>query len=230
MSSTESKIEAALSADDLPERIAAALGAGRRGGAARVRMSPELSYGRHAGPAPHTARRAAVMLLLFRRDHPAGGARRWHLPLTERPATLTRHGGQVSLPGGSVEPGESSREAALRELSEELGIDGGVEILGRLADCYVFASDFLVTPWVSVASCDPEWKPHDREVQGVVELPLDVLVDGRCFGRMTIERGPLKFHAPCIRMGQTCVWGATSVILGELGQLLQESGTANERR
>ncbi len=230
MSFTESMIESVLAADDLPERIAAALGAGRRGGRARVQMSPELTYGRHAGPAPPTARRAAVMLLLFRHEHAAGGAGRWHLPLTERPATLARHGGQISLPGGSVDPGEASRDAAMRELSEELGIDAGVEVLGRLADCYVFASDFLVTPWVAVAGFEPAWRPQDREVQGVVELPLDALVDDRCLGRMTIDRGPLQFNAPCLRVGDACIWGATNVILGELGRLLRELLSAVERR
>ena len=61
------------------------------------RMSPQLSYGRHAGPAPCTARAAAVLLMLFRRRG------RWHLPLTERPKTLPHHGGQISLPGGAIE-------------------------------------------------------------------------------------------------------------------------------
>ena len=222
MSSTESTSKSVPIASDLPQRLSAALGEGRRGGGARVRMSPELSYGRHAGPAPYTARRAAVMLLLFRRDHPAGGARRWHLPLTERPATLARHGGQISLPGGSVDPGEASSQAALRELSEELGIDRPVEILGRLADCYVFASDFLVTPWVAAASFDPHWKPHASEVQGVVELPLDSLLDEQSTGRMRIERGPLAFYAPCLRVHNVCIWGATSIILSELTDVLRQ--------
>jgi len=216
MSFTASKIDPSILASDLPQRLANALDDERRGGAARVRMSPELSYGRHAGPAPHTARQAAVTLLLFRR------AGRWHLPLTERPATLTRHAGQVSLPGGALEPGESACQAAMRELNEELGIDGGVEIVGRLADCYVFASDFLVMPWVAAADFEPLWKPHDSEVQGVVELPLDALLDERSFGRITIERGPLAFHAPCIRVGDACIWGATSVILAELADVLRE--------
>lgn len=215
MSFTESRIEPALAASDLPQRIAAALGAGRRGGAARIGMSPELSYGRHAGPAPHTARQAAVMLLLFRRDG------RWFLPLTERPATLARHGGQVSLPGGSVDLDETSSQAALRELREELGVDGPVEILGRLADCYVFASDFLVTPWLAALPFEPEWKPHATEVKGVVELPLEAMLDQRCIGQITIKRGPLVFEAPCIRLGDVCIWGATSVILAELADVLK---------
>jgi 8-oxo-dGTP pyrophosphatase MutT (NUDIX family) len=202
-------------AGDLPERLAKALGDGSRGAAARVRMSPELSYGRHAGPAPHTARHAAVIVVLFRR------AGRWHLPLTERPQSLARHGGQISLPGGSVDPGEASSQTALRELAEELGIATEVHMLGRLADCYVYASDFLVTPWVAVAADEPQWMPHDREVQSIIELPLETLFDESTIGRMTIERGPLTFHAPCIRVGSACIWGATSVILSELADVLR---------
>ena len=217
MLSTELKT-AEPTADDLPQRIAAALAKGYSGDAARIRMSPELSYGRHAGPAPPTARAAAVILLLYQRDG------RWYLPLTERAATLARHGGQISLPGGAVDPGETSAEAALRELREELGIEAAVEILGRLADCYVFASDFFVTPWLATTIIEPRWKPHDREVQGVIELPLEVILDDATVGRMTVQRGPLEFNAPYMRFNETCIWGATSVILSELGEVLRHVG------
>jgi 8-oxo-dGTP pyrophosphatase MutT (NUDIX family) len=181
-------------------------------------MSPDLSYGRHAGPAPHTARHAAVVLLLFRRNG------KWHLPLTERPDTLTRHAGQISLPGGVVDAGESSTEAALRELDEELGFHAPVEVLGQLSACYVFASDFLVRPWVAAAARDfePVWQPHDREVKDVVELPIDLLLDDRAIGKLTVERGPLMFKAPCHHVGTKRVWGATSIILNELAGLLQQ--------
>jgi HAD superfamily hydrolase (TIGR01509 family) len=187
-----------------------------------------MSYGRHAGPAPASSRAAAVILLLFRRDDTAGGAGDWHLPLIERPATLTRHGGQISLPGGAVEPGESSSDAALRELDEELGFDGPLEILGRLSDCYVFASDFAITPWVAAASCEPQWRPHDCEVQAVVELPLPLLLDDRSIGQTTIERGPLVFRAPCLKLGTSCVWGATSVIVDELAVVLRQLETVSK--
>jgi 8-oxo-dGTP pyrophosphatase MutT (NUDIX family) len=200
---------------DLPARLAEALRAGDRGAAARFRMSPELSYGRHAGPAPHDARHAAVVLLLFERNG------RWHIPLTERSQTLTRHGGQMSLPGGSIDKGETSEQAALRELHEELGIETNVQILGRLADCYIYASNFLVTPWLATIPTDPQWKPHDREVQRIVELPLETLLDDAAIGQTTIVRGPLQFHAPCIQFESACIWGATSVILCELADVLR---------
>ena len=115
-----------------------------------------------------------------------------------------RHGGQVSLPGGAVDEGESTSQAALRELNEELGVDAEVELLGRLADCYVFASDFLITPWLAAVEFEPQWRPHVREVQGVVELPLSVLLDQQSLGTTTIERGPLVFRAPCSASG-VCV-------------------------
>jgi 8-oxo-dGTP pyrophosphatase MutT (NUDIX family) len=218
MSSIELNIEKLATADDLPQKLAATLRAGPLVACRRNSMSPELSYGRHAGPAPYTARHAAVVLLLFRRDG------KWHLPLTERPDTLTRHAGQISLPGGVVDAGESSTEAALRELDEELGFDAPVEVLGQLADCYVFASDFLVTPWVATAAREfqPIWRPHDREVKDVVELPIELLLDNQAVGRLIVERGPLVFRAPCHHVGTARVWGATSIILNELADMLRQ--------
>jgi 8-oxo-dGTP pyrophosphatase MutT (NUDIX family) len=203
---------------DLPQRLARALATGERGGSDGSRMSPQLSYGRHSGPAPHTARAAAVLVLLFRR----GG--RWHIPLTERPLTLAHHGGQMSLPGGAIDVGETSDVAAVRELEEELGIEktrDKVELIGRLADCYVFASDFMITPWLAATAVEPEWRPHAHEVQSVVELPLETLLAGDSIGRLTIERGPIQFHAPCIRIGTHRVWGATCVILNELAGVVK---------
>jgi 8-oxo-dGTP pyrophosphatase MutT (NUDIX family) len=209
------------SADNLPERLADALA--RRDSEFRVgrRFAPELSYGRHFGPAPTTARLAAVIVLLFRRDG------RWHIPLTQRPDTLLRHGGQISLPGGTLEPGESSSDAAVRELVEELGTDLKCNLLGELHPFYVFASDFLVTPWLASTHDDAAWSPEACEVERVVELPLDVLLAPEEVGSMTIERGPLNFHAPCIQYGGDRIWGATAIILDELASLLENAVHSN---
>jgi 8-oxo-dGTP pyrophosphatase MutT (NUDIX family) len=153
---------------------------------------------------------------LFRRNG------KWHLPLTERPLTLAHHAGQISLPGGAVDTGETSIAAALRELDEELGVRSQIDVLGRLPECYVFASDFLVTPWLTSTPIEPEWHPHADEVQTVVEFPVDRLLDDDAVGRLTIERGPLVFHAPCIRIAQARVWGATCAILDELANLFRQ--------
>lgn len=215
MSSIESKIEALVTADDLPQKVAAALRGSDWATLPRTNMAPELSYGRYAGPAPYTAKAAAVVLLLCRRGN------RWLIPLTERSASLAHHPGQISLPGGSLDALETSSQAALRELHEELGVDAPVENLGQLADCYVFASDFLVTPWVAATRAELHWRPHEREVQSVVELPLEVLFDENAIGRLKVERGLRIFHAPCIRMGEARIWGVTCILLNELARIMR---------
>jgi hypothetical protein len=112
----------------------------------------------------------------------------------------------------------------MRELHEEIGVgdvEHDVRILGRLSDCYVFASDFVVTPWLAFTESAPQWQPHVDEVANVLEMPLDLLFDDEAVGSLKIERGPLMFHAPCLRVGTGRVWGATSIILGELGAVLR---------
>lgn len=215
MSFTASTIDALATAADLPERLVAARRTGRVVRASRRRFAPELSYGRHFGPAPATARHAAVVVLLFPRDD------RWYFPLTVRPEQLVRHAGQISLPGGAVEPGESSADAAQRELAEELGVDRGVSLLATLDESYVYASDFRVTPWLAVVRQTPHWRPHGDEVQRILELPIDALLDDHCKGTITVQRGPLVFAAPCIRWQNHAIWGATAIILAELAELLR---------
>jgi 8-oxo-dGTP pyrophosphatase MutT (NUDIX family) len=216
MSSTASPNDSIAHAADFPERLVNALRDESRAGQRlrNQRFAPELSYGRHFGPAPATARAAAVIVLLFEREG------RWHIPLTQRPDTL-RHGGQISLPGGAVEPGETSSAAAARELFEELGIGTGVELLGPLSDSYVYVSNFLITPWLAVTRQTPVWQPHTDEVARVVELPLDVLLDEQTVCTTTIQRGPIVFRASGFRFGDDCIWGATAIILGELAGVLR---------
>jgi 8-oxo-dGTP pyrophosphatase MutT (NUDIX family) len=216
MSSTASSIDAITTAADLAQRLAAVLAACRPNWAITRRFAPDLSYGRHFGPAPAMARPAAVIALLFRR----GG--RWHVPLTERPTELVRHGGQISLPGGTLEPGESVEQAALRELDEELGFRGAVASAGRLSECYVYASDYVVAPCVVTTDEEPDWRPQAGEVNCVIELPLASLLDATSISQMTIERGPVVFRAPCYRFDGPEIWGATSIMLGELAGVLRQ--------
>ena len=102
----------------------------------------------------------------------------WHLPLIVRPDDMPAHAGQVSLPGGMIEPGETSQQAALREFTEELGVPAdGVELLGQLTEIYLFASNFQVIPWVGTLPTAPRWNPSPREVHRLLEVPLSHLLD-----------------------------------------------------
>lgn len=186
----------------------------------------ELSYGRYRGPAPESALRAGVMILLFP-DSTTDDTRsvnRWHAPLTLRPEHLPVHGGQISLPGGAVEGEETSRQAAFRELEEELGVDArDVHYLGELSDIYVFASNYLVTPYVGVVERRPTWRPQQTEVAEVIELPLEHLIESTNTGQKKREKQGIVFQSPCITFGHHEIWGATSMILGEFIGVVREA-------
>jgi 8-oxo-dGTP pyrophosphatase MutT (NUDIX family) len=184
------------------------------------RFVPELSYGRHRGPAGPGAKPAAVVALFY----PACG--QWRLPLTVRPASMSDHAGQICLPGGGMEPGEGASSCALRELREELGVDSAaVQVLGSLPPIFVYASNFLVRPFVALAPERPSFQPDPREVAELVELPWPHLIDGRNHRSRAIVRGPLSFQAPGIVYQDHHIWGATALILGELLEVLDVAAT-----
>jgi 8-oxo-dGTP pyrophosphatase MutT (NUDIX family) len=178
-------------------------------------MGHTLSYGRHYGPIPDDARRAAVLVALHRL--PTG----WSIPAILRPETMKAHAGQVSLPGGLIESDETVAQTALREFEEELGVPAAeFNVVGQLSPVYVFVSGFEVTPIVAVSPRPLEFRPNPHEVAAVVELPLGELCDTGCRGRHTIERRGLKFSVPHFAIAGEQVWGATSLILAEFVALL----------
>ncbi len=181
----------------------------------REQLEAELSYGRHRGPAPASTNLAAVLLLLYPR------ANRWHIPLTLRPATMAEHAGQVSFPGGMVEPDETNLQAALRETNEELGIaTDGIDILGQLSDSYVFITNYLVTPWVGILDSEPEWVPDPHEVAEVLHLPLTALQEPIAIERYIRRAGGIDFGVPYLPLDSHRIWGATSMMLGEFAAVL----------
>lgn len=201
---------------DLPTLVADRLKQPLPAWRAYMRFAPELSYGRQVGPPPPTARAAAVLVLLY----PHQG--RWHLPFTVRPTHLPTHAGQICFPGGRVERGEASSEAALRELEEELGVRAGVKLLGRLSPFYVFVSNARVVPWIGVTPERPEWQPSPSEVEEVLEVPLDALLDPANHGEFLVEHPHLQFRAPCIHWNHHRIWGATSMMLNEFLEIVRE--------
>ncbi|MEX2114040.1 MAG: CoA pyrophosphatase [Pirellulales bacterium] len=201
----------------MPTRLEARLRGPLPNWAAQVRFQPELSFGRHRGPAECGARPAAVLIALYAVE----GA--WHLPLILRPQHMVDHAGQVSLPGGVIEPGETGREAALREYREELGAPAEhVQILGRLSDLYLFASNFCIEPWVGVVRETPRWTPSPDEVDRVLEVPLTHLLDPANTGTFERRQGGIIFQAPCFHFESHSIWGATSMVLAELAAALTE--------
>ena len=140
------------------------------------------------------------------------------------------HGGQLALPGGKMEPGETPQQTAIRELHEELGFDAddpqhGITIVGTLDPAYVPASNFLIHIVVAVAPSTPQLHPDPTEVAGVVGAELGIFdprlsvhdVDGDQNGV------PLRYGAFVVP-GELRVWGLTARLLCELaGRVAEES-------
>ncbi len=188
------------------------------GSRVQARYQPELSYGRHFGPARGGARPAAVVVLIY--PDPLG----WSLPLTLRPDHLLDHAGQISLPGGAIEPHESSERAALRELEEELGVKPeGVEVLGELSPIYLFRSNFLIQPWLAACRACPLWRPNATEVAELLHVSLAALsIPGSTTFDQRAQDGVI-FRAPAFVSGRHAIWGATAMILAELVTLVDET-------
>lgn len=205
-----------LDAGAMAEYLRHSLARGLPGRSAQRTMAHRLAYGRHHGPIPDDARRAAVLIALHQ---PAG---EWSLPVIVRPDTMTSHGGQVSLPGGLIESDETVAQTALREFEEELGAAAGeLVVIGQLTPVYVFVSGFEVTPVIAVSPRAMSFQPNPHEVAAVVELPLDQLSDPHCLGHHVIERRGLQFTVPHFAIAGQQVWGATSLILAEFMALVR---------
>jgi 8-oxo-dGTP pyrophosphatase MutT (NUDIX family) len=203
----------------LPELLAARLSEPLPGPAIGPRFELEFPSHRkgHYDPPPCDARAAAVLILLYPHED------RWHIPLTLRPAHLPDHAGQISLPGGAIEAGESSVAAAIREFHEELGAVGlEIQRLGRLSSIYVQVSNFRVDPWVGVAQRRPDWVPNPVEVERLLEIPLEHLRDPANLGCHDRHHGDSCYRAPHFLWRTDRIWGATCTILGELVTVLED--------
>lgn len=178
--------------------------------------SPDWAYGRHFGPMMEEYYAAAVIICLV----PSSSG--WYIPLTKRPNTLPDHPGQISLPGGRVEAGETVEQAALRELAEELGVElDESSIVGRLSSLYVYSSRHYVTPLVAICKESPVWQPCTAEVERVLEVPLRSLGDLAQPKRQMVQRGNIELSFPGWYFQGEVVWGATAMILNEFRDILE---------
>lgn len=140
---------------------------------------------------------------------------------TKRALDLADHAGEISFPGGRVEPGDRDAvAAALRESEEELGLrPSQIEILGAL-DLYETRTGFRVSPLVGLLSPPLVLKPDPREVAEVLEVPLSHLLDPANHRRREFTAGgnPRSFYA--IPFGGHMIWGATAGMLMNLCEVM----------
>lgn len=141
--------------------------------------------------------------------------------LTRRNEALRHHGGQVSFPGGRVEPGDASPlHAALREAAEEVGLEPSqAQALGYL-DPLLTITGFRVQPALVLVAPDFVPHPDPSEVAEVFEVPLDLLMDPDQLERITLHFGGRARHVFQYRYQPQRIWGVTASILFNLRERL----------
>ena len=167
-------------------------------------------------PKKKSTSRAAVLILLYPLNN------NWYFYLTKRTKTVEHHKGQISLPGGMLEKGESSQKAAIRETYEELGIKPhGIKIIGALTPFYIPVSGFNVFPFVGwIAEC-PKLEIQSKEVSKVFTPSVSSLMSPQ---NKKIKRSTMldqRIEIPFFELKHEMVWGATSMILSEFKSILE---------
>jgi 8-oxo-dGTP pyrophosphatase MutT (NUDIX family) len=183
---------------------------------AQMRFAPDLlRTAWRTGQLPTESRIAAALLLLY--PHDSGAA----VALTVRASGLARHPGQISLPGGATDPGETLVQAALREASEEIGVDpASVRVLGELTPVHVLVSGFTLHPIVGISDRRPDFVAAPDEVEEILEVSLHDLRDASRIRQGTRIREGVAVEFPYFDLLGHQVWGATAMVLGEFICLL----------
>jgi 8-oxo-dGTP pyrophosphatase MutT (NUDIX family) len=186
----------------------------------RARLRPVLEQAPRIRPAPD-ARPAAVLIpILASTPDP-------RLVFTRRSDSLSRHAGEISFPGGLVDPGEGLAVAALREAEEELGLaPDDVELLGALEPVHTRVTGVLIVPFVGLLWRDPRFTPNAAEIAEVLEYPLADLA-ARAEIR-EFEHEGRWFQTNVFDMDGNVIWGATGHILQTFLDVLRAATKAKE--
>lgn len=170
---------------------------------------------------PSNARVAAVLALFYPKPDD------WHLVLIERASRnlRDRHKGQISFPGGRVEPEDQSlSDTALRETEEEVGVKADtVELLGSLTELYIPVSNYNVNPYVGYTEYTPKFIPEVSEVAGILEVPVSTLINPDTVKKTMVsdENGIRLKNVPYFDVNGKIVWGATAMMLSELLEVIK---------
>lgn len=134
--------------------------------------------------------------------------------LTKRTEDVEHHKGQISFPGGGIDQGDNDIVAtALREASEEIGLDpGDVQILGLFDDHWT-PSGYCITPVVGFCSRLPQLTPNPDEVEKIIEIPVSFFLDSKNERVEHRRRGDRDLPVYFYTYGDLIIWGATAAML-----------------
>jgi 8-oxo-dGTP pyrophosphatase MutT (NUDIX family) len=161
---------------------------------------------------------AAVLVPLFL----ASESREPSVVLTKRRADLRRHAGEISFPGGRMDAEDPDLSAtALREAEEEIGLERSqVDLLGELPPTSTFVTNYVIHPFVGMIPAGVAWRLSAREVDTVLELPLETVQAART--KTTIERRGMTFETDAYVIEDHVIWGATARIIEHLLERLSD--------
>ncbi len=177
----------------------------------------DLETGERRGRVPPPgadSRRAAVLVPVL--AEPEG----LHLVYTVRKADLQDHAGQISFPGGGMDPSDASLlDTALREAEEEIDLGRDfVEVVGELEEMYIPPSNFRVSPFVGLLPPGAEMVLAPDEVEEIFTVPLRELLDPETFRRVLWRRDGRDYEVPvfAVEGSRREIWGATAAMTAAL--------------
>ncbi|WP_026706145.1 NUDIX hydrolase [Flavobacterium soli] len=163
-------------------------------------------------------REASVMMLFYPKNEEP------HLVMILRNSYKGVHSSQIGFPGGKVEKFDVSlADTALRETFEEIGIDKEwINIVKPFTPLYIPPSNFKVYPFLGYATQELIFNPDEREVFGIIEMPLSVLMDDSAKVRKKLSTSYMEeVDVPAFKFQEYYIWGATSQMLNELKEVLK---------
>ena len=195
---------------DGPHRFDDEVASGFRPAAVLVLLAPTLSGPSPGASAPSTN---APSTNVTGPSAPVGV----DIFLVQRSRTLRNHPGQISLPGGRIDPGEEPVEAALRETHEEIGlVPDRVEVFGQLAPVLVPVSSFVVHPvlgWTEAAGFE---RAQPGEVLHCLRVPVDHLLHPQHRRHIELAGFPKQHLSHGFKLSAGWVWGFTGNLLNYL--------------
>ncbi|WP_196886318.1 NUDIX hydrolase [Aureivirga sp. CE67] len=162
------------------------------------------------------ARKAAVMCIFYPNKNKEAC-----ILLTLRASYNGTHSNQISFPGGKKDPSDlNSKETALRETFEEIGIED-VHVFKKMSKVYIPPSNFYVSPYIGFVNHELKIVKN-HEVEQIIELPVEKLLDNSYFTEEKINtKNNLKMSVPCFKLDEYIIWGATAMMLNEIKYLIK---------